>query len=803
MIKYSTRIISDSGVLVIAMMLSNGLNFVYNAYLGRVLTFEEFGLITLVNTFLFLATMFLGAYGATINHRVSYLLGAHNKEAAAQFFLKTRNQALVIVGFVTILWVIFSSSLGTLFQISDPQITLFFSPVFLLLVVLIAGRTYLQGTLAFGIVALIYLTESITKLVSVFILVGAGMSTYAYLSIPFSILCAAIVCGITLYGRTPVSKSSDIVSSDLQFPTSFYLAAIFSGLSTTAFLSIDVLLAKHFLSPTAAGEYSLLSLVGKMVFFLGSLFNSFMVTFVSRDMGKGRSTNGTFYMLLCLEAFVTLSAFVLFGLMGDITVPFLFGSKALAIVPFVTLYTFGIALFTLTNTIVQYRLIRHNYVFPITAIITSVLMFVGILLVHDNVQAISRVVAFSSIIGFLVISIMHVMFEQGKFILRNFIDLFDLFSTVGNENHNPNTGKKVLIFNWRDIRHERAGGAEVYIHELAKRWVTEGVKVTLFCGNDGKCPRYEEIDGVEVVRRGGFYFVYVWAFLYYVFKFRGKYDVIVDCENGIPFFTPLYTRERQYLVIHHVHQEVFRKSLPGPLAQLAIFFETKLMPYVYESVQIITVSPSSKTEIEELGLTKEDIHVVYNGIDINHFVPQKKNERPNVLYLGRLKSYKSVDVFVKAAQKIIKVIPDVEFVIAGDGEERKKLEQLADKLGLKECIRFVGKVTEDMKVKLYQEAWVFVNPSFREGWGITTIEANACGTPVVASRVPGLIDSVKNPHTGYLVEYGNDSEFAEQITKLLLETDLRSAMSQEAIAWAKEFSWDASAKRALEVLYHE
>ena len=125
-------------------------------------------------------------------------------------------------------------------------------------------------------------------------------------------------------------------------------------------------------------------------------------------------------------------------------------------------------------------------------------------------------------------------------------------------------------------------------------------------------------------------------------------------------------------------------------------------------------------------------------------LPGNKSKIPLVVYLGRLKFYKSLDVLVRAAKKVISTNPKVKFVIAGFGEERKKLERLAEKLGIEKSVEFVGRVSEKEKINLYQKAWVFVNPSFIEGWGITTIEANACGTPVVASNVSGLISIMRS-----------------------------------------------------------
>lgn len=391
-----------------------------------------------------------------------------------------------------------------------------------------------------------------------------------------------------------------------------------------------------------------------------------------------------------------------------------------------------------------------------------------------------------------------VILRLTRFLVRNIVDMCVVIWPLPSSDSHP-TGRRYLILNWRDMKHAFAGGAEVYVHELAKRWVQKGHKVTVFCGNDGNAPRYEVIDGVEIIRRGGFYFVYVWAFLYYMVKFRGRYDVIIDCENGIPFFTPMYAREKIYLLIHHVHQEVFRKSLRPPLSWLALYLELYAMPYVYRSVQIVTVSESSKRDIEEYGLSEKSPLVIHNGVDLKAYAPGKKSEHPLVLYVGRLKYYKSINVLLKAADILKKTIPNLKVVIAGDGEERENLIKYARKLKLGETVSFLGRVSEAEKISLYQKAWVFVYPSFMEGWGSTNIEANACATPVVASNVPGLRDSVQDGITGFLVPYGNAPRFAEKISAIITNNALRNEMEKNALQWAKNFDWDKNADEALAV----
>ncbi len=383
-----------------------------------------------------------------------------------------------------------------------------------------------------------------------------------------------------------------------------------------------------------------------------------------------------------------------------------------------------------------------------------------------------------------------------RVISANFKDFLGLFALSPIRRRiDVDAEKRVLVLNWRDTRHKYAGGAEVYVHELSKQLVQEGMHVTWFCGNDGQCPRYEVIDGIHIIRRGGFYMVYLWGFLYYQLRFRKRYHVVIDCENGIPFFTPLFVRKPKLLVIFHIHREVFHKSLPFVLAKCAEFLELKVTPFLYQAIDVITISQSTKKQIIDLHISKNDPYVIYPGVDTTVFVPGEKSETPMVLYVGRLKDYKSVDVLIKAVPYIIAHVPDVHVHIVGEGEEKRKLRSLAKKLGVEEYVHFHGKITEKKKVAMYQQAWVSVNPSFMEGWGITSIESSACGTPVVASDVPGLCESVQHNKTGYLVPYGGVDAFAERITTILCDPEIRTSLGEHGIQWAQRFDWKVVGKK--------
>ena len=358
---------------------------------------------------------------------------------------------------------------------------------------------------------------------------------------------------------------------------------------------------------------------------------------------------------------------------------------------------------------------------------------------------------------------------------------------------------RILVFNWRDITHPWAGGAELNIHEQAKRWVQAGCQVTLFCGAYEGHSRHANIDGIEIVRRGGRFTVYLWAAVYYLLYFRGKYDVVVDLENGIPFFTPLYSRIPKVCIAHHVHTIQFRNEFSPPLSWIGIFLESVVMPLVYRRVPFITISQSSREALANIGIDLQRCSVVYCGLDHDLYRPgQAKTQRPSLVYLGRLMSYKRVDMLIRFMASITEQYPDAVLHMVGSGPYEDELKQAADQHGVGDCVVFHGYVSEEGKVSLLQQAWVLVTASMTEGWGLVVIEANACGTPAISFNVPGLCEAIDNPHSGLLAE--GEGEFVECVLRLLGERDFRNSLSQCALKHSQRFNWDETAKKSLTIL---
>jgi glycosyltransferase involved in cell wall biosynthesis len=366
---------------------------------------------------------------------------------------------------------------------------------------------------------------------------------------------------------------------------------------------------------------------------------------------------------------------------------------------------------------------------------------------------------------------------------------------------------KILIFNWQDIKNPLAGGAEVHLHEIFSRVVRLGHEVTLFCSSFPGAPREETINGIKVIREGGRYLFNYRVMYRYLTKFRHeKYDVVIDDMNKIPFFTPLYIQEPLYAIIHHLFDKSIFQEAPLPLA-IYVYYMEKLGVALLRRhrIPLMVVSPSTRAEMWSKGYRDEDMQYAYNCVDhgLHRSDGVPKSATPLIGYFGRLKKYKSPDHLLRAFTIVKKTVPDLQLVVIGDGDYKKTLEALARELGIEQDVRFTGFVDENEKVRLLQQMWFMVNTSSKEGWGLTVVEANACGSTVLGSNVPGLRDAIKDGETGLLYEYGNIDELASKMNLLLNDASLRTRLTENAKQWSLSFDWSVVAKQVAGLLESE
>lgn len=348
---------------------------------------------------------------------------------------------------------------------------------------------------------------------------------------------------------------------------------------------------------------------------------------------------------------------------------------------------------------------------------------------------------------------------------------------------------RILWFNWRDIKNPNAGGAEVLTHEIMRRFIIRGHDSTLFAAQFPGCLPTEIVDGVRIIRSGSRYTVYSKASEYYS-KHRYDYDLIIDEINTKPFLTPKFVKNNKPIIalFHQMAREFWFYETSFPLNYIGYYYLEKKWLSNYRNIPTITVSNSSKKDLEDLGFQK--IYVIPEGLNIKPLseVPQKEPE-PTIIFTGRMKKAKMPHHAVQAFSIIKKEILEAKMWVVGDGYMLDKLK----KMNVKDVV-FYGHVNDKLKYELMSRAHIALVPAVREGWGLVVTESNAMGTPAVAYNVPGLRDSIQDGYTGVLVDYNTPESLANASIELLNDKDRLAKLSYNALKFSARFNWDNTAE---------
>lgn len=350
---------------------------------------------------------------------------------------------------------------------------------------------------------------------------------------------------------------------------------------------------------------------------------------------------------------------------------------------------------------------------------------------------------------------------------------------------------RILVLNERDPRHPRAGGAEIHVSEIFGRMARRGHEVIhLAAGFEGGA-RVERVDDIEVRRLGRLARYYpATALETRRLTRRGQVDVVVECLNKVPFFAPVFSARPVLALCHHLFGEVAFQQVAWPIAA-GVWGLERGLPLFYRRCPFIAISDSSRDDLVRRGIPASHVTVSHPGIDRPaQTVDTRAPRAGTVIFVGRLETYKKVDVMLRAMKQLEPRFPRAEIVVIGRGPAADELKELARSLGLAERTRFTGFVSDAERDRLLAEARVCVFPSEKEGWGLTVIEANATGTPVVATDADGLRDSVRDGETGFLVPRDDVDGFARRIGQLLDDDALATRMSAAALAWSEQFDWE-------------
>ena len=354
----------------------------------------------------------------------------------------------------------------------------------------------------------------------------------------------------------------------------------------------------------------------------------------------------------------------------------------------------------------------------------------------------------------------------------------------------------ILLVNWQDRANPYAGGAEIHLFEIFGRLTLRGHRVRLVCSGWEGAPERATIDGINVQRVGGRNSFALFGRSAVRRAIRTERpDVVVEDINKLPLFLARTTQLPFCAMVPHLFGETAFHEAPWPVAA-AVWLAERPLPRAYRRAGFHAISESTRDDLIARGVAPDRVRVIHPGVDSRRFTPGPPNRRstaPSFLYVGRLKRYKGIGFALEALALARRQRPDLRLEIAGTGDYRLELERLVTRLQLDKAVTFHGFVSEERKIDLMRWAWANVFPSPKEGWGITVIEAAACGTPSLASDSPGLRDSVRHGETGFLVPHGDVAALAARIVELADTPSLVARLGERGRRLAEGLTWERTA----------
>ncbi len=379
----------------------------------------------------------------------------------------------------------------------------------------------------------------------------------------------------------------------------------------------------------------------------------------------------------------------------------------------------------------------------------------------------------------------------------------------------PTTTLRVLVLNWRDIKNPAGGGAEILTHELSKGWVKSGYEVTVFTSLFLGSKKTETIDGVKFERRGKWWNVHFFAFLYYL-NTRKNIDIVIDEVHWFPFFAAMYARKKTVALTCETASKLFFTIFPYPVA---LFFRAieKLYLALYKNVPTMTISESTKKDLIKAGVNSKLITVLKMGVNIpKNLKKYPKEKNPTFIYLARLNKQKGIYDCIEAFSLIKKElssrvldpgsskyprtkIQNPILWVVGSGEENivKEVKDLVKKYGLEKSVVFFGFVSEEKKFELLTRAHILLIPSAHEGWGLTVHEASSQKTPSIVYNVPGLRNTVKNNLTGIILNENTPEKLAKEATQLISDQNKYKKLQENSSKLIEESTWANSVNESI------
>jgi glycosyltransferase involved in cell wall biosynthesis len=355
----------------------------------------------------------------------------------------------------------------------------------------------------------------------------------------------------------------------------------------------------------------------------------------------------------------------------------------------------------------------------------------------------------------------------------------------------------ILVLADRDWTHPQGGGTGANVYSNVARWAQWGHRVTLIAGAYPDCLPVERVAPNLVVHRmGGRGTVFPRTILAVLRGLGRDADVVFEVINGITFLTPLWLRKPRVALVNHPHRALYIGEFGRRLGRLlAGALEELPLRVLYRRVPFVTISESARDELVSIDhIPAQNITIAHCGIGPGSFGPGTRSAEPRLLYVGRLKAYKRIEVLLD----MLTELPGVHLDIAGQGDHGETLDDEISRRALGSRVHVHGHVDEETKADLYRQAWVHVTASASEGWSLTVMEAALCGTPSAALSVGGLRDSIVDGQTGLLA--ADPAGLTSNVRRLLADSELRESLGNAARRRAETFTWERTASISLGVV---
>ncbi len=346
---------------------------------------------------------------------------------------------------------------------------------------------------------------------------------------------------------------------------------------------------------------------------------------------------------------------------------------------------------------------------------------------------------------------------------------------------------KILWLAHRDPLNPKGGGAEKTLYEVSKRLVSSGHDITLLTTSWKGCKQHEILDGLKIIRFKTIFVTHA-AVPFIIIKY--KFDVVInDLGHLVPWISPTIFSSRNIIFFRHLHN----RSLPGQVASLLVPILSaleKTYSLIYRRGQFVTESSTSILDLEHLGIKADRISKIEPGVDSRIFHVSIKTNYPSIVYFGGMRRYKRPDESLFALKTLRNAVPSLRMSIVGEGPEYHKVIRRAKELGVIEIVNFTGRLEVVELAKLVSRSWLNIHTSMTEGWGLSIIEAAACGTPTVAYNVPGVVDVVEDGLNGIKVKDGDRDALADAVLKILSNPAHWWSSSRKV---AEKYSWEKAA----------